>query len=86
MHGRRMYTDNICRLSQLRCCLGLSLSMDDLGPPLPLCLSLTGNGPLHVCIKVHLFCLHQGYLDPPGLCLFVQHVLELEVNLVSFRQ
>src|SRR4030042_3697648 len=86
MHGCRINTDNICRLSQLLCSLGLSLSMDDLGPSLPLCLSLTGNGPLHVCIKVHLFCLHQGYLDPPRLCMLVQDVLELEVNLVSFRQ
>src|SRR3990170_7566187 len=51
-----------------------------------LSLSLTGNGPLHVLIKVHLFCLHQGYLDPPRLCLFVQDVLEFDVNLVSFRQ
>src|SRR4030042_4056666 len=86
MDGCRMDTDDICRCKQLLCGLGLSLSMDHLGPPLPLCLSLTRNGPLHICINIHLFCLHQGYLDSPGLCLCVQDVLELEVNLVSFRQ
>ena len=48
------------------------------------CLSLTGDGPLHPCRKIHLFCLHQGNLDPPRLCLFVQEVLEFDVNLVSF--
>jgi len=33
MDGCRIYTDNICRLSQLLCGLGLSLSVGDLGPP-----------------------------------------------------
>ncbi len=86
MDGRRINTDNIYRLNQLLCCLRLSLSMDHLGPSLPLCLSLTGDGPLHLCRKIHLFCLHQGNLDPPRLCLFVQEVLGFDVNLISFRQ
>jgi len=76
MDGRRVNTHHICRLYQLLRCLGFSLRMDNLGPPLPLRLSLTGDGPLHLFIEVHLFCLHQGDLYSPGLCLFVQDVLE----------
>ena len=75
MDRRRVYTHHIGRLCQLLRWLGLSLGMDHLGPSLPLCFGLTGDGPLHIFIEIHLVGLHQGDLEPPGLCMFVQDVL-----------
>ncbi len=48
LESHRVLGNNVSRLSKGLCCLILSMGMDDLGSPIPLCLRLPGHGPLHM--------------------------------------
>ena len=57
--------------------LELAVGVNDLGALFTLRLGLLGHGPLHLLRQVHCLDFDQGDLDPPGVGLLVQDVLEL---------
>src|SRR5215211_77131 len=59
--------------------LVLALSRYDLGPTLPLALGLASHRPLHILRDLYVLDLDHADLDPPGLRLLVDDLLELLV-------
>src|SRR5512139_3678534 len=56
--------------------------MDDLRPALSFGFGLLGDGADHHFRKVHVLRLNQLDLDPPGIGMFVQYLLEMGVQFL----
>src|ERR1039457_2665319 len=54
--------------------------MDYFGPPFPLCLRLTGDGPHHGFVNIHALDFHIGDFDSPSICLRVKRLLDVDVE------
>ena len=86
LHRARLAREHLGRLDQLRGRLLLALGVDHPRPAQPLGLGLLGDGADHALVEVDVFDLHIGDLDPPGVGLPVQDLLEVGVQPVTLGQ
>src|SRR5204863_981615 len=82
----RVLADDVGGLRELGRGLELALGVDDLGAPLALGLGLAGDRALHVLRDLNVLDLDRGDLDPPGLRLVVDDLLEVLVELLALAQ
>jgi hypothetical protein len=86
LHRLRHRGQNLRSLEQLLRRLLLAFGVDDLGPAATLGFSLAGDRTDHAVIEVDALDLNVGDLDTPGISLFVEHILDVDVELVSLGE
>src|SRR3954470_22675399 len=86
LHGLWFLGEHPASLDELLCRLLFTLRIDNLCPSQPLGLSLFGDGADHALIEIDMLDLHISYLDAPGVGLLVENLLDIAIELVTFRQ
>ena len=64
----------------------LALGIDHLGAASTLGFGLARDRTHHVLVEVDALDLNIGNFDAPGLCLFVEHILDVGIELVTLSQ
>ena len=86
MHGTGLAAEHFGGLHELFRGLQFAFGVDYLGPPFTFGLGLFGDGAHHRLIQVDVFDLDIGDLDAPGIGLRVEHLLDVDVQLLALGQ
>src|SRR4030042_1798782 len=86
LEGLRFLGDDLSRFGQLAGGLKFALGMDDLGPALSFSFGLLGDRPDHRFRKVHVFRFYELDLDPPGVGVLIQDLLQLGVQFLPLGE